>query len=208
MRLTTRDQRLLQLLTTQVRVASDDQLARVVGASRSIRPRLRVLGADCLLRRASLVVARPPVARPLADFRPGDAAPDCGAIAWRLQVRWRTASNRRLTINWATARAARLFGGVGGRLRQPFQVAHDLVVTDVYLQRSRRDPSTGRRWLGEDVYRRRAGRGAHRKVPDAVLLDDSGEVTCALEIGGLYSARRLLAFHRHCRRRGWSYEIW
>jgi hypothetical protein len=51
-------------------------------------------------------------------------------------------------------------------------------------------------------------REAHTKVPDALLVDESGkQIKRVLEYGGQYSAQRLENFHRYWSTRA-PYEIW
>ena len=49
-------------------------------------------------------------AGPVFKWKPGDAAPDFGQLAWTLQSRW-TEPAREVTVYLATRRAASIFGG-------------------------------------------------------------------------------------------------
>ena len=89
---------------------------------------------------------------PLASWRPGDSAPDVGAVAYRCQDRWRRRPPRPCTVWVATERAARLFGGVRrGELRQPAQATHDLGVAAVWLRLREVSPEWAAAWRGEDL---------------------------------------------------------
>ncbi len=204
-RLAEADRLILDTLTCRVRIASEAQLQDACGGG--VRRPLSRLQQHGFLSRATVAVRLPAVAEPLLIWTPGDRAPDAGALAWQLQKRWTGIAPQVSTVWWATARAARLMGGVGGRLRQPLQVAHDLGVAAVYFNRL----SAGRQgvdWIGEDRYRREFKPARREKVADAVELTPSGEITRAIEFGGAYPARRVMDFHRYWSRRQVPYELW
>jgi hypothetical protein len=204
-RLTDTDLLLLDALTLRVRVADEGQLAAAGGDGTSRRlARLRERG---LLQRGTIAVRRPAVESPLWTWTPGNPAPPAGRLAWRLQKRWKGISPQVVTVWWGTVQAARLMGGVGGRLRQPLQVAHDLGVADIYFQRWTAG-SQDREWIGEDHYRREFRPRRGEKVADAVELDSSGEIARVIEFGGAYPARRVREFHRYWSRRQIPYEVW
>lgn len=208
MPITDRDRQILHVLTRQLRVGTAEQFATLWadGSPKSVQRRLAVLVRWELLATAEVVLLRIPVTEPLVSVECGGPAPQFGPLAWLLQKRWERGVRQRVTIYWASALTVRLFGGVGGRLRQPFQLAHDLLVSDVYVLQVQQEPTTAQHWLGEDFARQQ--QFAVGKVPDAFLLNPYGDIERVIEIGGQYSANRLRALHRHCDRHGWSYEIW
>jgi hypothetical protein len=205
MRLGDIDQRLLTVLTWRCRAGLEDQLASILGTTVSC-----LRQATAKLKRERLVSSRDVTAvsyeleRPLAAFARGEQIPDFGALQWELQRRWRNAARRPARALWATRFATRLVGGVGGRLRQPLQLQHDLGVTEIYARRTLRPKET---WISEDVYRSLWKQGDMGKVPDALLVDPEGRLLRAVEFGGRYSRQRLEDFHTFWATR-LPYEIW
>jgi hypothetical protein len=204
-RLTEIDRRVLDALTLRVRVADEGQLAAACGEG--VPRRLSQLRMRGLLERGTVAVRRPAVESPVWVWNPGNAAPYAGRLAWTLQKRWKGISPQVVTVWWGTERAARLMGGVGGRLRQPLQVAHDLGVADIYFRRLAAGTPDGD-WIGEDHYRREFRPRRGEKVADAVELDPSGGIARVIEFGGAYPARRVREFHRYWSRRQIPYELW
>ena len=98
-------------------------------------------------------------------------------------------------------------GGVGGRLRQPMQLQHDLAVTAVYIARQKDTPED-ETWVGEDAYRVLLHPRALVKVPDALIVDQQHKPRRVVELGGMYGPRRLRGFHRYWASRRIPYEIW
>ena len=109
------------------------------------------------------------------------------------------------TVYLASLRAARLFGGTGGRFTYPLQATHDLHVTAIYVGMAEANDPRLARWRGEETLRLARRRG---KVPDAVLVDDRGRATMAIEFGGSYRPDRVRSFHRVCENRRLPYELW
>ena len=145
------------------------------------------------------------MAGPLASCGRGDSPPDFSSIAWQLRKRWLQAPRIPARILWATEAATHLVGGVGGRIRQPLQVQHDLGVAEIW---ARRPIESDLKWISEDIFRCWYVRDARTKVPDALLVDASAnKVKRVLEYGGQYSRKRLEDFHRYWSGRA-PYEIW
>lgn len=207
--LTNRDHELLQTLAQRVRLFSQRQIADYWwgGELPNARRRLKRLAAEELLTNTT-VLARtlPELESPLASWRPGDSAPDIGAVAYRCQDRWRKRPPRPCTAWIASERAARLFGGVRrGELRQPTQATHDLGVAAVWLRLRELSPEWAAAWRGEDLL---AHTRRGEKIPDAFLVDAQEQVLWVIEFGGGYDAARVQAFHQDCAMRGLSYQLW
>ena len=196
----------LRLLTNKVRVGTRDQLA---GADVNCSPAaLDELVGERLLNEASLSLVVPPARRwPYASWHPMQASPPFGAISWRGRQRIRAQAAKPTRIYWATHRAARTVGGIGGKLRQPWQLQHDLGVTSVYLLLCRTEPVLAEHWVGEDVYRREFGQRRKEKIADAFLLNPAGQVYRVIEFVGDYSTGRLRDFHRYWSHRRIPYEL-
>jgi len=200
-------QQVVDLLTCKSRVATERQLSRLMAMSiRTTQKRLARLCDAGWLAACSVSVALPSLQGPL--LAPDTAFPDYHRLAWRLAKRHRDLVASNEIVYWASGRASRLTGGIGGSLRQPLQIEHDLLVTEVYLQRCQFDESTPSRWVSEDVLRRDYPKRLVTKIPDALLLDDLGQPHCAVEIGGSYGAHRLRNLYRAFARRKLLWELW
>lgn len=204
----TLDEQILSILGWPVRCALPRQLATILGM-----PESRMKGYCQRLRRNGFVGAMtismhiPVLTEPLAVWEDGQLPADFHQVAWLLERRWQQRCPRPERVIWATTAATRIVGGVGGRLRQPLQVEHDLGTTEIYVSKCRARKDDGR-WLGEDAYRAFVVDARREKRPDAVELDAGGQVVRVYEFGGHYSSRRLLAFHRFWSARRIGYEIW
>lgn len=207
--LTDRDHDLLQALVRQVRLFAQRQIADHwwAGELPNARRRLKRLAAEDLLTSTTVLARTLPVPEsPLASWRPGDSAPDAGAVAYRCQDRWRRRPPRPCTVWVASERAARLFGGVRrGELRQPTQATHDLGVAAVWLRLREVSPEWAAAWRGEDLL---AHTRRGEKLPDAFLVNAREQVLWVIEFGGGYDAGRVRAFHDDCAARGLPYQLW
>ena len=108
----------------------------------------------------------------------------------------------------ATDTAERLFGGVGGSLRQPNQITHDLGTSSVYVAKQLDETFSGSAWTGEDVIRRSWRHLGIRKIPDAAIIQDE-QITNVIEFAGRdYGKAYLEKFHLFWQNHATSYEIW
>jgi DNA-binding Lrp family transcriptional regulator len=211
MDLSDRDRQILRALSSQIRVVTFGQLVRNYwptgnSAPTNARRRLAELVASGLLERAR-VVAHPllELAGPVQAWRPGAPRPDPGTVSGRLRSRWQ-AEPRAMTAYLAGRRAITLFGARAlGRVKSPYQVTHDLHVSEVYFLLRRTEPLLAEAWVGEEIL---APSRKDQKLPDAILHDDRGRPRLVVEFGGKYPARRVAAFHDDCEARGLPYELW
>lgn len=196
----------LRLLTGKVRAATRDQL---VAADVSWSPAvLAELVREQLLCETTLSLIVPAVQRkPYAFWRPTQETPKFGAISWQGRQRLRNGMTKPTRIYWATHRAVRTVGGIGGKLRQPWQLQHDLGVTSVHLLLRRSEPTLAAHWISEDIYRREFGQRRKDKIADAFLVNPMGQVYRVIEFVGDYSTQRLRDFHRFWSRRRIPYEL-
>lgn len=208
---TDRDREVLEAVAFKVRMLSLDQVARAwwgrgENARRLARRRLRRLVDAGLLERHE-VLARPllELTGPLISWAPGDPDPDVGAVSYRLQSRW-SKPPRRTTVFVASGRAVRELGGRGGKLPTLGQETHDLHTSELFLRRRELSPEEAHRWVGEEALKPHRERG--EKLPDAVLVDEHGEIELAIEFAGSYSANRVAEFHNDCLERELPYELW
>jgi hypothetical protein len=221
--LTPRRREILTVLTQKVRYLSTEQLGEHWWSpgptgQRAARREVAGLVAAGYVERYQLL-ARPLASLedgPVFEWAPGDPAPDYNAVSYGLQARWK-ASLRAVTVVLATPHAAAELGGVASGLRLPEQASHDLAVAAIYLQLRRTEPEAACAWVSEDYFRllhrgRRATAGrvwpALDKEPDAVLLDDRGQIVRLVEFGGSYDARRVEKTHRSAVRAGLPYSLW
>jgi len=203
---------ILDMLTLRGRAAVEQHIAILLGLhnskTRAMRSRLRRLEEAGLVYRERLVVATVTIDEPIQAWQPGCPEPNHDALAWQLEYRWATAVAAPHTVIWATKKAARLFGGCGGELRQPLQIQHDLGVVATFVRRRELQPTQTARWVSEDVLQRRRLVNPKGKMPDAAILDSAGSIQTLIEFGGKYSADRLRRFYRHCQRQCLPYELW
>ena len=206
MRLSHNQMRLLIILTWELRVASEAQLASGLGVSLTqLRQLVRRLAKQGLVTSWRTTMLSLELHGPLASHVRGSDTPDFASLAWQLRKRWRQAPRIPARVCWATSAATQLVGGVGGRLRQPLQLDHDLGVAEIWARRLR-EPDLN--WISEDVFRNWFLRASRTKVPDALLVaEDRTQIKRVLEYGGQYSAIRLEDFHRYWSSRA-PYEIW
>ncbi len=208
--LTPKDREILEALTRRVRVFSIEQLARAWWPD-SKRPTARAQARVRALNVGGFVqiqkgAAHPEIqlTAPLTSWTPNDTRPDFGALAYRLQSRW-TEHPVMLTCVSATAKAARVFSGHGGRFPREVERTHDLHLTAVYLLYRRQKPEVLGGWQHEDDIRRARGRNVER-LPDVILDRALGRL--AIEFGGSYGKQKLIAFHEYCEAQSLPYEVW
>ena len=203
MRIDRVNEAMVHTLTHELRTATVQHLADGLELSAgAVSARVRRLRQNDQVHTASPILRVLTVDRPLYASADG-RLPNFTRLAWQLRKRWDSATAVQTTIVWASSRAARRFGGHGGRLRQPQQLEHDLCVAAAWCHW--RNQGASGTWISEDVYRDTHQRGAHRRsVPDALVLDDQGNIVKYIEIGGRYSVKRLKKIHRT-----WTpYELW
>ena len=207
--LTPRDLAVVQALVQKVRLFSQRQIVDHWwnGEQANSRRRLKRLADRNLIQR-TIVVARPAplFESPLITWKPGDAAPDFGKIAYRCQARWRSRPARQSVVWLATKVASHAFGGTArGKLKHSMQATHDLGVAAVWLRLQQVAPQWAAAWRSEDLL---AHTRTGQKLPDAFIVDDAEQVIWVIEFGGGYDAERVEAFHRDCASRNLPYQLW
>lgn len=205
---------LLRELTWCVRVLTAEQIGRVLAAKRrgsvSVRSLIQRLQAEGLVYSDYTAAAFHEATEPIASRGPGEPPPDFGALAWRLERRWRDATSRRVTICWATSRAASLFGGTTAFTCRASQVEHDLGTASILVRLHETSPELADQWVGEDILRRDFGRHCRslHKIPDGAIVSDD-KIVGVIEYGGQYSATRLRRFDSHFyKKHSIPYDIW
>lgn len=159
-----------------------------------------------LLRNAGYVETRsvmipelPSVEMPLATWKPGDATPDLGAVAWQAKKRWGETVRRTIVI--ATTKTKQLFGFSRAREVRAREVGHDATVASVYLQHFY--PDTEGQWVSEDqLIADGRGKQDGEPVPDAMVEG------AAIEFVGQYSTAKLRRIHAAYAARNQPYQLW
>ena len=208
-RLTERDGEILQTLAEKARLLGQSQIADhwYRGERTNARRRMQRLAVSELAQRV-LVMARPlpPLAAPLASWRPGEAPPQYGHVAYLCQERFRLRPVRQCSAWIATDRTAHLFGGVRrGELKHPLQATHDLGLAAIWLRLREVAPEWAAAWRSEDLF---AHTRVGEKLPDAFIVDANDHVACVIEFGGTYDSQRIEEFHRDCAMRSLPYQLW
>lgn len=204
---------IVDTLTWRVRAIAHNQIAKLselLGASQpasEIHWLLRqgyIAQIDCSVNTNCLNA-------PLATWTTtGDDVPDFGRLCWRAKSRGvGDGSITASKVYAATKLAEAEFGGCGGKLRQPLQLAHDLGTTSVFLAKVEffgwEDCND---WIGEDVIRRHYRHLNIEKVPDAAFIFNE-RIGCVIEfVGRDYAPSSLRKFHRHWSQRQIPYEVW
>lgn len=206
--LTDRDRALLATLAGCIRVASVAQIARAWfsdtthGERNAARRVAQLVDAGWVQREAVRARPTPDLPAPLVAWRSGDPAPAFGVLATALAVRW-SKPLVATPIVFATRRTVVQLGGGSTHPPRRSEVSHDLAVAAVYFRRARTAPQA--RWISESQLPE-LGFGDRTRLPDA-LVEQKG-VRTVIEVGGVYTARKLAAFHEFCRSAGLRYELW
>lgn len=212
LKLTARDLELARVLARSVRYMTIDQITRCwwPGASdrsSTAEKRLRKLVAANWLGSSKVFVRPvPEIVEPIRKWKSGDPKPNAFKDSWKAKSRWQQAP-RTTVVYYAGRKAAHNFLGKKPRqIKQPFQIAHDLGVAEVFTIYYTERPSDCAMWIGEIEMPRFK---KSKKRPDAAI----GKVSSwppvrVVEFAGCYSADRLLEFHQFCKRQGMPYELW
>lgn len=204
----------LEMLTQCTRVATDEQLRRFSALYPAFRAPsaavIRKLLNQNLLTCQELAIRLPELDAPLFCWAPDHPALDTRAMATELRRRKQETAYRSTRLLWATDEAVALVGGVSGLNRQPLQVEHDLLTTEVYLHylRVRASECPDARWCGEDILRREYAHFFPTKMPDAAIIGQADYPTEVIEVGGVYSADDLRDIHKAYAVRRFRYELW
>jgi hypothetical protein len=211
MQLTERDSALVRALTSKIRLLTFGQIAAnfwPAGESGKLNARRRLAELESReLIEKTRVVFHPllEMTRPVVAWKPGDRKPDTAAVSTRLITRWPDELTE-ATAFIAGRKAISLFGSKAlGKIKNRYQVTHDLHVSEVYLFFHRTNPRLAAAWVGEEIL---APSRKDQKLPDAILHDEKGRPRLVIEFGGKYPERRVTAFHDDCEARGLPYELW
>jgi hypothetical protein len=199
-------------LVRRIRILAECQIKQLaIGfePQSNVRNNLRALLRRDLIAEFQFETKALHVSQPLVSWTPYQTpTPDFGKLAWIAKSRYQNAKTQCHQIFVATEMAERMFGGIGGSLRQPNQLMHDLGTAAIFVaKRIDRSPELAA-WTSEDMLRRRYRHLHIQKIPDAAIVADSG-ITKAIEFAGRdYSRKYLLKFHCYWQSRNTPYEIW
>ena len=208
LRLRHRDMILLEALALRIRLISQKQAAEAFWECHipNARRRLKQLAVAEFLQRASAPAQPlPEMVQPVVRWQPGQEPPNANRVSYRLKQRWKFRVLIPTIVYCATERTVLQFGGKARSQNKVTQVTHDLGLTATwirYYQESSRETSF---WVGEDVL---APTRRRQKLPDAALLDRSGNPALLIEFGGSYAADRVAAFHEDAASRQLPYHLW
>lgn len=211
-RLTKRDEELLDALTRRVRFFAIDQVAKCWWSEAKspisrARKRVNELLDSGYLNCSSVFAQRLiNVVAPVCTWQPGACPPDLASAAYRLQSRWNEPA-KRFRVYTASSLTTKRFNGRRPRgIKRQFQLSHDIGLSDVFCVYCLRDKDATQKWWGEDQI------GAIRvkkKLPDAIICDTpSWPPQLIVEFGGRYDKSRLSDFFEFCKREHLPFEIW
>lgn len=201
----------LETLLRRVRVIAESQLIELNDALQicdSTRSELRRLERSDFVYSFSMSTKILRLDAPLTTWTPLDQRePDFWKLSWLAESRYKNSKPTWEKIFVASEKAERRFGGVGGSLRQPFQLVHDLGTAAIHVAFLRSEHLKPE-WIGEDIIRRFYRHLNVRKIPDAALVAD-GKIVRAIEFAGRdYSGNYIRKFHSFWKQRKTPYEIW
>lgn len=218
LKLSERDTTIVSLLVRCLPVLSLGQITNKLFAgdrANALRSLGRLTARGYLARHKCLSRTPPIIERPLLNWHPGQNAPSAYRLAYQLNRRWLTQGTRIRRCYTAGPALNALFGfSLAVRPQRPMQISHELGLAETYLTICEQAGDRWQRWIGELYYvacqnpaiSEMMGSGTQR--PDALILNNEGQVECVIEFGGVYNAKRLGRFHRWCQRERLSYEIW
>ena len=137
----------------------------------------------------------PPINKPLCIWKPGEALPNSGKVAYQARNRWKTLPVEVQRIYYASDLGRGLLGR--GILPRPkdIQATNDLGLALTFLAYRRRWPKvTQRCWLNESEYSSHRGRCV--KVEDA-MLKQGDRVMQMIDFAGAYRPDRVQALLEH-----------
>lgn len=201
--LTHRDEEILDTLSCRVRILALRQVTDGWwngNLTTSARSRLRVLERRGWID-AYTVMVHPflPIKTPVFTWSPGKSFPPYRSLSYQITRRWNQ-DPVRMNVFVASAKAARSYGGRGGRLPRNSELSHDIHLAQVFLTKWKEEGMDPELWQSEELFHTQ---DRHIKRPDAFIRPNK-----AIEMGGQYGPDKLKIFHALCEENGWEYEIW
>ena len=202
----------IDTLLRRLRILSEQQiemLASDFGLAEKANREIAWLERNGLVHSFQFEVKTLQLPKPLATWQPGtQPIPPFGKISWIAKSRFQKTDAVYSKLFFASEMAERQFGGVGGNLRQPNQITHDLGTSATFISHRRVSTPLDGDWIGEDMIRRFFRHLKARKIPDAAIISKHG-IEKAIEFAGRdYSRAYLEVFHRFWAKKNIPYEIW
>lgn len=204
-----RDREIVQTLTLKIPVASLRQLADAFFHSDPANAARRL---NELTKRGLLANFRlnsrllPSSVKPIFTWQPGDFDPNFSHLATLVSRRWLKQPTTIRSVYLAGPKSSHVSGAKSKhRPQHILQLSHDLKLAESYFYFRSSRPNDAQRWFGESAITIRPKAG---QIPDAVICNAAGQPRMAIEVGGVYSAKRIEKLHRHCKSRSLTYEIW
>lgn len=156
--------------------------------------------ASCLAR------PMPELDGPLYAWHPGKSEPDFGHYAWLANKRWDRPPVM-TKLYFAGRRAAHQYLGTRPRrVRQIYQLTHDLGVSEVYLYFKAHRKEEVSAWYGESVNPFRKPRIKNADVYIFPTLKWPPKLV--VDFAGAYPKSRIQALHQYCVENNLAYELW
>lgn len=130
-----------------------------------------------------------------------------GEIAWKLERRWTSRPLERVRVYGPSQKLLGIYGGVTkAKIGNESQLSHDTTCTAIYAHYLMTNPDFASALSSE--HRRPTPKSGKLPTPDFVVVDSSGREVMAIEIGGVYDARRLRRQFADLEGRGLALELW
>lgn len=188
------------MLTHAVRFFTLQQIAQVRFSDCKDPPEMARQYVRRLERKHGLLSVRPmmlspmlPLDEPLHVHNPGDPMPDCDALAWKAQSRWRLAPLSTLVIT-ASANARQHYqDSLPARRMRQTDATHDAHCSQLYINLLQADPERAATWIPEDRLYQAGHHNFGQRIPDAIVIDPTPTV---FEFCGRYPAKKLRAYYQ------------
>ena len=199
-------------LLRRLRILSEQQIEMLAGEFETtieVNQGIGWLERNGLVHSFGVEVKTLQLRKPIATWYPKKShRPSFGKISWVAKSRFQKTDAVYSRLFIASEVAERRFGGVGGNLRQPNQIMHDLGTSATFIARRKMKRASDGEWIGEDLLRRFYRHLKIKKIPDAAIVDENG-IEKAIEFAGRdYSKQYLERFHHYWAKRKTPYEIW
>jgi hypothetical protein len=170
----------------------------------------QLVDAGLLTRAYAMCRPLPALDAPLYTCNPAKerfAYDRAGELAWKLERRWTRGSLERVRIYGPSRKLLGIYGGVTKpRIGNESQLSHDTTCAAVYAHYLITNPAFAS--AVESEFRHVIPKTGRVPTPDFIVVDSSGRAVMAIEIGGVYDARRLRRQFADLERRGLVLELW
>jgi hypothetical protein len=153
----------------------------------------------------SLSRPMPEIVAPVACWRRDNAPADFGKLHGEFSPAGKM--DHANVLSWWPPQHHEIRTGKPARkIKQYFQLTHDLGVAETFLRFRETRPEEATLWKGEGIIsplRRK------KKVPDAIIAGDAiWPPRLVVEFAGVYARERIEVFHWFCEKEQLAYELW